>query len=119
MSSFGRPAVLRALRRHRRTGKVTTAILYRRTAGTDAFDTTQTYANAYLYPTNISTGLGGDGYPASSATAVLWQLGETLTPLVDDKLRIANETFAVLSVQTELNADAGFAVHVLQLSDEV
>lgn len=116
---YGRSTVLRSLARMRRTGKVNAATLYRRTAGTDAFDTAQAYANAYLYPTNTSTGLGGDGFPANSARAVLWQIGETLAPNVDDRLRIDGETFAVTGVETRQNADAGFAIHDLRLSDEV
>src|SRR4051812_8846682 len=118
MSTFGRPTVLRSLRRHRRTGKVVAATLKRRTAGTDDFESIS-YANAYLAPVDSMTGLGGDGYPAQTTTLYLWQVGETRAPRVDDKLTVSGNTWIVVAVRTRLNADSGYAVHDCTVTDRV
>ena len=118
MSSFGRAAVLRSLRRHRRTGKVTTATLYARTVGTDDFQAVP-WANAYLSPVSSQTGLGGDGYPSQTTTLYLWQVGETSAPKVDYRVSVSGNTYLIVGIQTRLNADTGYALHDCTVTDRV
>ena len=118
MSFNGRPSVLRSLRKHRRTGKVTSAVLKPRTAGTD--DTSSvTYANAYLAPVGSVTGLGGDGYPSQTTTLYLWQVGEATAPKVDYKAVISGNTWLIVAITTRLNADSGYALHDCTVTDHV
>lgn len=114
MSQYGRSTVQRSLRRMKRTGKVHPATLYVRGAS-DTF-TAVSYANCYVQPIAQSSALDTGGSPNSSATANLWQIGESSVPSADDKLRDADgDTWLILSVVTRQNADAGFAIHDLQL----
>lgn len=118
MSFNGRPSVLRSLRKHRRTGKVTSATLHVRTAGTDDFADV-VYTNAYLAPVGSVTGLGGDGFPSQTTTLYLWQVGESTAPKVDNKATISGNTWLIVAITTRLNADSGYALHDCTVTDHV
>lgn len=120
MAILGRVAVIRRRMSMQRTRKPVTATLLRRGAGDD-FSVTQTYAHAYLYPVDGTTGLGGEGYPSLNAQAVLYQEGEAIVPRADDRLTIpaGGNTYLIVGVHTSMNADAGYAIHALTLTDQV
>lgn len=108
---FGHRTVLADLRKHLRTGKVTSATLLSRTPP----DTFASVSYSYCYVPPIDEGTAyGTGYEAQAATLTLWQLGEATPPRSEDRLAdAAGRTWEIVGVRTRLNADANFAVHDL------
>lgn len=116
MSFLGYESVLEDMEKQ---PKRTSGTLRKRTPGTDTFSTTQTYADVYVAPVRVSSGLGGEGYPAGSTTATLWQLGYDYAPAVDDRLTVGGTTYIIASVYTRLNGDDGYAVHDCVVNDRL
>ena len=117
MAILGRESVLRQILSIQRTGELSAATLRRRGAADD-FSVTQEYAAAYFAPLTEVSGIGGGaGYPDQTAFAYLFRQGETYTPRVDDQLTIRGGTYLILSVTTRQNADDGYAIYDLGLTD--
>ncbi len=101
---YGYRSVIASLRKHKLgTGKVTSATLKVRGSGDTFADVA--YKNAYRWPSSESSGLTGSGYPHTQSRIVLWRLGETTPPRVDDKVTLGGTTFLIVEVTPRLNAD--------------
>ena len=111
---YGVRSVMADYKKHvKGTGKVVTATLYVRSV--DAYPTTETY-QGYFPPDTDSTALGRGGMPLSTSSVVLWQMGQTNAPRPDDNIAGPDaKRFLIVSVQTRLNADTGYAVHECSL----
>jgi hypothetical protein len=111
---YGIRSVLADYKKHLRgTGKVVTSSLYVRLV--DAFPTTETY-QSYYPPDTESTALGRGGMPLNTVQVTLWQMGQTNAPRPDDNIAGPDgKRFLVVSVQSRLNADAGYGVHECSL----
>lgn len=110
---YGLSSVIASRDKHLATGKVITTAVLRVRGAVDTF-TSVTYANAYIWPITETTGLP-DGQATQQTTGVLWQMGETTAPRVDDKLLLGSDNWLIVQVFTRLNADTDYAVHDLTL----
>lgn len=110
---YSRTSVRALLRMHKAsTGKVFAATLTPQD-GSGAVS----YSNCYIWPVTETTARGGVGAPDEQTTGVLWQVGETTEPRVDDSLTDSlDRTWIINQVTTKLNADTNYAVHDLALS---
>lgn len=109
---YGRQSVQSDLFKQFRTGKVVSGTL--KVRGENDVLTSVAWANMYVWPTNQTTGLGGDGYPNTSARITLYRVGETYAPQVDDQIvDSGNRTWQIIRVNSRLNGDEDddFAVY--------
>lgn len=116
MPFLGRQSVLATLLKQQRTAKVTSGTLKVRADG-DTFINV-TWANMYVWPDTVVTGVGSGGFPDAAGRATLYRIGEDYGPKVDDKLADSSgRTWQIVRVESRLNGDEseGFAVYDCEL----
>lgn len=108
---YGRESVIELRDLFLETGKLLTSAVLTKSDGSG----TVTYANAYVYPVQEQTALGQGGTPNATTHGVIFQLGESDAPRVDDAILVGGDSWLVLNVLTSDNADASYARHSLSL----
>lgn len=110
MRFYGRESVIEMRMMHQEdTGKVMAGSL--KVKGSGDSQTSVAYSYLYVWPQSEHTGIGEGGMPSIHGRITAFQEGESSAPRADDAWVINSTTYLILSVQTSLNADTGYAVH--------
>lgn len=95
----------------RKFPKLSSGTLYTRTGG-DTFNSGTSYARIYLPPNLDVSGIEGDGTPGTAGDIVLFQMGESVAPLPDDKIVDSNgNSWIIQTVGSKHNFDSTHGVH--------
>ncbi len=111
---YGLSTVIRRRDRMRATGKVFAGTLNVR--GDDDTMTAIAYEAVYPWPISEQSGLGSDTSASQRARITAFQVGETEIPRADDTWTVEGHTYLINSVETECNADSGYAIHNCECS---